>query len=465
MPTNLLRNLPSVTELLDHPQLKAVQQRVSEHVVVSKVRGYLDDLRAQVQTAATEVVLPTVTELAQRLAQRILQGETPVLRPVINATGLLLHAGLGRTPLPEAAIEDMAAVARDYANLELDLETGEPAARVQALQKLLTELTGAEAGLVTSSIEAAALLALAALAGEREVLVARGQLGQGVDGSRWLDTLGASGATLREVGATNNTRLDDYRQAIGPSTGAVLVIEPADYAVLGSASQPPLAEIVQVAGRLEHRVIHLLDAGKLIDLPGLNIEGPIVAQSVRAGADLVLFSGDKLLGGPPCGVIVGKRPQVEALAAHPLRWALQADKLTLAALAATLRLYRQPQTARDDVPLLQLWTTSVENLKNRALRLAPQLAACPSIGAAEAVEEAAYLAGSPVPTRQATTWCIALSPAEGWTCQRLAAALRKGHPPVVGRIKQERLLLDLRTVFPRQDQQIVEAVAAVIKET
>jgi L-seryl-tRNA(Ser) seleniumtransferase len=450
--------------LLDHPQFKAVRERVSHNVAVAKVRGYLDDLRAQVQSAATEVVLPTVSELAQRIAQRILQGETLGLRPVINATGLLLHAGLGRAPLAQSAIEDMAAVARDYANLELDLETGATSPRMHTVEKLLVELTGAEAALVTSSIEAAALLALAALAGDREVVVSRGQLGESGDGSRWLDTIRASGATLREVGATNCTRAEDYRHAIGPSTGAVLVIQPADYVVLGSAAQVSLPEIVQLARRWRTNAIHLLDAGKLAELPELASDEPLVSQSIRAGVDLVLFSGEKLLGGPQCGVIVGKRAHMEVLSRHPLRWALQADRLALAGLAATLRLYREPQTARDEVPLLQLSTTSVENLKNRAQRLAPQMGACSCVTAAEAVEAAAYLAGSAVPTRQLPTWCIALTPGEGWSLERLAAALRKGHPAVIGRAEQGRLLLDLRTVFPRQDQQLVDALAAVARE-
>ncbi len=464
MPTNLLRNLPSIAELLDHPQFKAVRERVSHNVAVSKVRTYLDDLRVQVQTAATEVVLPTVAELAQRLAQRILQGEPLGVRPVINATGILLHAGLGRAPLATSAVQDLALVARDYVDLELDLETGEPCARVQAVEKLLTELTGAEAALVVNSSEAALLLALAALAAGREVIVSRGQLGEAGDGSRWLDTIRSSGATLRDVGATNNTRLADYRQALSPETGAVLVIQPADYVVLGSASQAPLTEIVQMASQWRLNVIHLLDSGKLVELAELGIDEPLVAQSVRDGADLVLFSGDKLLGGPQCGIIVGKRSHVEVLARHPLRWALQADKLTLTALAATLQLYREPQTARDEVPLLQLSTTSVENLKNRAQRLAPQLAACSCLAAAEAVEDVAWLAASAVPTRQLPTWGVALTPAEGWSLERLAAALRKGHPAVVGRPQQGKLLLDLRTVFPRQDQQLVEAVAAVTRE-
>jgi L-seryl-tRNA(Ser) seleniumtransferase len=465
MPTNLLRNLPSISELLDHPQFKAVRERVSHNVAVSKVRSYLDDLRVQVQTAATEVVLPTVAELAQRLAQRILQGEELGLRPVINATGMLLHAGLGRAPLAQSAIADMAGIARDYVNLELDLETGEPSARMHVVDKLLTDLTGAEAALVANSSEAATLLALAALASGREVIVSRGQLGEAGDGSRWVDTIRASGATLTEVGATNSTRLDDYRQALTPNTGAVLLIQPADYVVLGSASQVSLSEIVEMAGQWRFNIIHLLDSGRLVEIAGLGIDEPLVAQSVRAGADLVLFSGDKLLGGPQCGIIVGKRSHVELLAGHPLRWALQADKLTLAALAATLRLYREPQTARDEVPLLQLSTTSVDNLKNRAQRLAPQLAACSCVSAAEAVQDVAWLAASAVPTHQLSTWCVALTPGEGWTVERLTGALRKGHPAVVGRAQQGRLLLDLRTVFPRQDQQLVEAVAAVAKQT
>jgi L-seryl-tRNA(Ser) seleniumtransferase len=464
MPTNLLRNLPSVTELLDHPQLKAVRERVSHSVAVSKVRSYLDDLRAQVQTTATEVVLPTVSELAQRIAQRILQGEAPELRPVINATGILLHPGLGRAPLAQSAIEEMVAGARDYANLQLDLETGEPALRGRAAEKLLIELTGAEAALVVNSGAAATLLALAALAHGREVIVGRGQLGETADGFRLLELIAASGAKLREVGAANATRREDYREAVSPGMGMILLVQPEDYRVLGSGEQISLADIVALARQFRINVVQILEAGRLIDLAELGSDEPLISQSVRAGADLVISSGDRLIGGPQCGIIVGKRTHVEVLAGHPLRWALQADKLVLAALAATLRLYRQPQTARDEVPLLQLSTTSVENLKNRAQRLAPQLAACPCVAAAEPIEAVAYLAASAASPRRLPTWCVALTPAEGWSDQRLAEALRKGHPAIVGRLEQGRLLLDLRTVFPRQDQQLAEALAALAKE-
>jgi L-seryl-tRNA(Ser) seleniumtransferase len=463
MPNNPLR-IPSVTELLDNPQFKAVRDRVSHSVIVAKARSYLEELRTQVQTTATEVVLPTVADLAQRLAQRILQAEQSRLRPVINATGTLLHQQLGGPPLAQSALEEVVAVARDYSSLNLDLDTGETAAPSEVVQSLLQELTGAEAALVVQSGAAATVLPLAVLAHGREVIVARSQLVEMPDGRRLSDTIAASGAVLREVGAANASRIDDYRQAIGSSTAALLLVEPGAEAPVGETSRTPLAELVHLGQQHRVYVIHDLGGGAVVDLGPLGIQGvPVIADSVRAGAELVLASGEKL-GGPACGLIVGRRPLIEQIAGHPLLRAMQAERLTLAALAATLRLYRQLDVARDAVPLLQLWTTSVDNLRNRAERLAPQLAACGCIASAEAVSSAAGSPDGMLASGQLPSWCIALMPAEGWSVDRLAATLRNGRPAVIGLVERERLVFDLRTVFPRQDQQLVEAVAAVVKD-
>jgi L-seryl-tRNA(Ser) seleniumtransferase len=465
MATNPFRNLPSVTELLESPQFKAVRDRVNHSVVAAKVRSYLDDLRSQVQTTATEVVWPTVSDLAQRWAQRILQAEQSRLRPVINATGVLLPAGLGGAPLAESAIEEMVSVARDYASLELDLDTGQSAVRSQCLESLLKELTGAEAALVVNSGTAATLLALAALASGREVVVARSELLETAEGLRLSDAIAASGARLHEVGAANSSRIDDYRQAIGPHTGLLLLVAGGE--VPAGAGHTPLPELVQLGQAQGLGVVHDLGPAALIDLRPFGIEGvPVMGDSIRAGADLVLAGGERM-GGPQCGLVAGKRPLVEQIARHPLMHAVQADRTTLAALAATLRLYRQSELARESVPLLQLWTTSVDNLHNRAQRLAPQLAACGSIAGAEAVAGTARLSASGQPGGpggQLPSWQIELTPAAGWSLERVAAALRSGRPAVLGHIERERLVLNLRTVFPRQDQQLVEAVAAITKD-
>ena len=461
MPPSLLRNIPSVSELLENPQLKLLRDKVSHSVVVSRVRTFLDDLRTEVQGAAAEIHLPSPTEMAERIARRILQSEEPRLRRVINATGILLHTGLGRAPLAEEAIAEMVVAARDYASVEIDLASGQRSQRVEAVESLLKDLTGAEAALVVNNNAGATMLTLAALAAGREVIVSRGQLIEIGGSYRLPDVMTASGATLREVGTTNKTRLEDYRTAIGDRTAALLLVHTSNYVVYGFAEQPTLAELVGLSRERRLPLIHDIGSGALIDFSEFGCEGePLARESIRAGADLVLFSGDKLLGGPQCGIIVGKRGLIESIARHPMMRALRVDKLTLAALAATLRLYRNPEVARQEIPLLSLLGTSVENLKNRAERLAPQMAASSAVAQAEAVADFAYLGGGSVPTQKIPTWCIALSPAKG-SVERLAASLRTGTPAVVGRIHDGRLLLDLRTVIPRQDVELADAVAAL----
>jgi L-seryl-tRNA(Ser) seleniumtransferase len=459
MASNLLRNIPSVGELLEKPQLKMLVDRVSHNVVVSRARNYLDELRNQLQTAAGDVVLPSASELADRIAQRILQGDEPKLRPVINATGILLHTGLGRAPLAVEAIEEMVAMARDYASVELDLESGERSQRVLAVRDLLCELTGAQSALVVNNNAGATVLALAAVAAGREVIVSRGQLIEIGGSFRLPEVMTVSGARLREVGTTNKTRLEDFRDAIGEQTAALLRVHTSNYVVMGFTGQVELAELVQLGRQRGLPVIDDIGSGALIDFARFGFSGePVAAESIRAGADLVLFSGDKLLGGPQCGIVVGKREWIDRLARHPLMRALRVDKLTLAALAATLRLYRDPEKAVRDVPLLQLLATSVENLKNRAERLAPQIAAAAVVQQAEPIADTSYLGGGSLPTQQLPTWCVAIKPASSSSVDRLARSLRMAHPAVVGRVQRERLLLDLRSVVPRQDQQLVSAV-------
>lgn len=461
MPTNLFRNLPSVNELLDSPPLKGMVAKVSHHVVVTRVRSFLDDLRSELQSAAAEVKLPDVRELAERIAARISESEKPLLRPVINATGVMLHTGLGRAPLAETAIAEMAAVAQDYASVELDLTSGRRSQRVLAVEGLLTEATGAEAAAVVNNNAAATMLALAALAAGREVIVSRGQLIEIGGSYRLPEVMSVSGAVLREVGTTNKTRLDDYERAIGERTAALLLVHPSNYVVSGFVKSVPLAELVRLGRARGLPVIHDVGSGALVDFARFGFsDEPVVGDSVKQGADLVLFSGDKLLGGPQSGIAVGKRSLVEQILRHPLARALRVDKLTLAALAATLRLYRDQEQAMHTVPLLHMLSTSLDNLRLRAQRLAPQMADCRAIASADPLEDVTYLGGGSLPTQKLATWCVALTPAE-MSVDRLATRLRTGRPAVVGRVHEGRLYLDLRTVFPRQDLDLVAAVRAL----
>jgi L-seryl-tRNA(Ser) seleniumtransferase len=465
MSLNPLRNIPSVTELLESPPLKGLVDRLSHNTVVNAVRTALDEMRTEVQTAVGEKTLPNVPELAERIARRVMEAESLGLRPVINATGILLHTGLGRAPLADEAITEMTAVARDYASLEMDLPTGKRSRRSLAVEPLLKELTGAEASLVVNNNAGATMLVLAALGASKEVIVSRGQLIEIGGSFRLPDVMALSGAILREVGTTNKTHLSDYASAIGDNTAAILLVHPSNYLVQGFSETVDLPPLVELGKKHQLPVIHDIGSGALIDFVEFGLPGePMAKMSIADGADVVLFSGDKLIGGPQCGIILGRKAAIEKIQKHPFARALRVDKLTLAALAATLRLYRGDEKAKQSVPLLRLLGTSTENLKNRAERLAPQIAAVKKIvTAAEPVQDTTYLGGGSIPTQQLPTWCIAITPA-GMTVDRLAATLRAGTPPVVGRIQQDRLLLDLRSVFPRQDVDLVAAVEALARE-
>ncbi|HZN34433.1 MAG TPA: L-seryl-tRNA(Sec) selenium transferase [Pirellulaceae bacterium] len=460
--SSVLRSIPSVTELLDSPPLKSLVNRVSRNVVVSGVRQFLEDMRSQVQTAAAGVHVPTASELAQRIADWIATEELPSLRPVINATGILLHTGLGRAPLAEEAIAAIGEVSRGYASVELDLASGERSQRAVAVERQLTRLTGAEAAAVVNNNAGATLLTLAALATGREVIVSRGQLIEIGGSYRLPEVMTASGTVLREVGTTNKTRIGDYAAAIGEKTAALLRVHTSNYAVVGFTEETPLAELVALGRKHDLPVIDDIGSGALVDLSPYGVKGePIAGESIRAGADLVLFSGDKLLGGPQCGIVAGRRNLVQQILKHPLTRALRVDKLTLAALAATLRLYEDPAHAERSVPLLTLLATPLENLRHRAERLAPQIQAT-GVAAVEVVTDRAYVGGGSLPNQSLATICLALTPATG-TVDALAAALRRGTPAVVGRIQEGRLLLDLRSVQPRDDTHLVAAVEALRK--
>ncbi|MBI1902174.1 MAG: L-seryl-tRNA(Sec) selenium transferase [Planctomycetia bacterium] len=465
MAPNPLRNIPSVTQILESPAVRGLAEKISHNVVVDRVRTFLDEMRVQFRDAAADANLPTLAELADRIARYIQHSEQPRLRPVINATGILLHTGLGRAPLAKAAIDDLVAVAGDYASVEIDLASGKRSQRVDAVEGLVRQLTGAEAAAVCNNNAGATLLVLAALAAGREVIVSRGQLIEIGGSFRLPEVMAAGGATLREVGTTNKTRISDYGQAIGPQTAALMQVHTSNFRVVGFTESAALEELVRLGRKHSLPVIDDIGSGALVDFAQFGCrDEPVAAESIRTGADLVLFSGDKLLGGPQCGIIAGRKDLVKKCASHPLMRALRVDKLTLAALAATLRLYRDPEVAQREVPLLTMLTTPPENLMGRAQRLAEQLRGVAVVKSAEAVADVTYLGGGSVPTQQLPTWCVLIEPV-GMSVDDLSRELRSGTPAVMGRVQQDRFLLDLRSVPPRHDRDLLTAVEAIGKRT
>ncbi len=456
---NPFRHLPSVSQLMDSPPLKSLVESASHNVVVDGVRSFLDKMREQVSqaSAAANINIPTAAELAAKIADWIRSDDAPKLRPVINGTGILLHTGLGRSPLAEEAIQSIAAIAGGYASVEIDLQTGERGSRADAVRKLLCELTGAPAATVVNNNAAATMLTLAAIANGGEVICSRGQLVEIGGSYRLPDVMECSGAKLREVGTTNKTRIGDYERAIGEQTRAILKVHPSNYRIQGFTESVELSELVRLGRQRHIPVIDDVGSGALIDFARYGFkEEPVVKASITAGADLVLFSGDKLVGGPQCGIIVGRKDLIERIEQHPLMRAFRVGKLTLAALVATLRLYRDVDLAEQKIPLLMMLSTQMENLKFRAEKLATQLRGVGGISSATVQQGSCLLGGGSMPVQEIPSHQVAIEPA-GQSVSQLAERLRTGEPALIGRIQEDRFVLDMRTISPRLDTQVVKA--------
>lgn len=461
MVDNPLRNLPSVDQLLGHPLLQKMVDQVSHSAVTQKVRTVLDQVREGVLAATGEVHVPTPQEIAERVAGWMQRAEAEKLQVVVNATGVLLHTGLGRAPLPKAACDRIAALSQRYGSVELDLAEGTRGSRTAALEALLCELTGAEAATVVNNCAAATMLALGALAGGREVIVSRGQLVEIGGSYRLPEVMTVAGCHLREVGTTNKTRIDDYSRAIGAETAALLRVHPSNYVVYGFAEEASLKDMVQLAQQKQVAMIDDIGSGALIDFSRFGLQRePIVKDSVAAGATVTLFSGDKLLGGPQCGIVVGQKQAIKKLTQHPMMRAVRIDKLTMAALQATLELYRDPEQAIESIPLLRLLNTDVANLRLRGGRIVEQLSGVESLSSVALVETQATMGGGSLPTQPLPSVAVAVT-AKSLSASQLSALCRSADTPVVGRIQDDRLLLDLKTVAPTEDRMLVAALQLV----
>lgn len=454
---NIFRSLPSVSELLEHPKLKQLVDTASHHFVVDGARKFLDDFRKQVKDATSEISVPSANEMADEIARWLTDVDQPYLQSVINGTGIILHTGLGRAPIATQAIDAVANIARGYASVEIDVRTGERGQRVKAVEKLLCELTGAEAALVCNNNAAATMLTLAAMAKGREVIVSRGQLIEIGGSYRLPDVMECSGAKLKEVGTTNKTRASDYANAIHDETGALLKVHPSNYEIVGFTNVVSTREMVEIARQHDLPVIDDVGSGALLDFSQFGLmDEPVVTQSIRDGADVVLFSGDKLIGGPQCGIVVGKKKYIQQLLNDPLMRAFRVGKMTLAALEATLRLYRSQDQAQQHVPILRMLSMPLENLKLRAEKIVGQIQHLECLQDCAAVEANSMLGGGSLPTQEIKSWCVAVSPKEG-SPNRLADRLRKFTTPLFSRVSDDRVLLDLRTIQVDQDALVVDA--------
>jgi L-seryl-tRNA(Ser) seleniumtransferase len=463
-----LRRLPKVDEVLDSPSLRGLLARAPRWAVVAAVRGEIDRLRARLLSETEPgsppvVAAPTVDAAA--VEARVADLCRPSLRPVLNATGVVLHTNLGRAPLAASAIERVAAIARGYSNLEYRLDERRRGSRHDHVRALVAELCGAEDALVVNNCAAAVLLSLAALAAGREVVVSRGELVEIGGSFRVPDVMRASGARLVEVGTTNRTHRRDYQQAMGDATALLLKVHRSNFAVVGFVAEVEPNELAELAHARGLYAMVDLGSGALVDLrarglgvPSPSVE-PTVAELIASGVDLVTFSGDKLLGGPQAGLLVGRRAALEACRAHPLLRALRPDKLTLAALEATLELYRDGRSA--ELPSLAMLTTPEPELEARARRLHAASGASPGL---EVVRVRSAVGGGALPLCEPWSWAVAIThPRLG--ADALDERLRQNDPPLVGRIADDRLLLDVRTLREAEIEATARAVSAVLKET
>jgi L-seryl-tRNA(Ser) seleniumtransferase len=447
------RALPSVGALLDSDGVRRLLERAPRGLVTDVVRSAVEDARLAPERAPADEAA-WVAAIETRLAER----ERPSLRRVFNATGVVLHTNLGRAPLAAAALDAIREVAGGFSNLEYDVAAGTRGSRHVHCAALLAELTGAEDALVVNNCAAALVLALNTVSDGREAVISRGELVEIGGSFRVPDIMARSGATLVEVGTTNRTHPDDYRRALSERTGAIVSVHRSNFALNGFVTSVSVRDLAPIAAEGGVPVLHDFGSGLLLDLAPWGLTGePTAGDAVGAGASLVLMSGDKLLGGPQAGIIVGKASMVSALRRNPLARALRVDKLTLAALETTLTLYRDPERAVKEVPALAMLTAAPEAIEERARRMLPALAARGIV--AHVMRTEATVGGGAFPTARIPSAAIAIDVPQPVMAE---ARLRAAPVPVVGRIADGVLLLDLRGVPPELDREFAALVGAAL---
>ena len=459
-PVDPRRLLPSVDQALQRPELASLLAAHGRPAVLRALRDVLESLRRRATGGSEGVPTEAGPDLGELVRARIALTEQPSLVRVLNATGVVVHTNLGRAPLSPQAAARVALIASSYSNLEYDLVRGERGERESHAESRLAELLDAEAVLVVNNCAAAVLLAVNTLAEGRDVLVSRGELVEIGGSFRIPDVVGKGGARLVEVGTTNRTRLADFKAALTAATGLILKVHPSNFRIVGFTEEPELSELAALAR--EARIPLALDQGSGLVAPVGPLGGePVAASGLRAGADVVTFSGDKLLGGPQAGIVAGRRASVDPMRRNPLYRALRVDKMTLAALDATLVEHQQGR-AHERLPVLRMIGAPLAELRERASGFARALAAAAPALAPVLVESESKVGGGAAPDLGLPTLAIALEPGAGGP-DALALALRRGTPPVVVRVAEGRVLIDLRTVPPEDEGLLLTAVVAAVR--
>ena len=449
--------IPGVDRVLNERAIQTLSKRCGTSVLTDMIRQAIDRVRGMMRDgeavgASREVLTEwIVADVQSQLADSL----APNLRRVVNATGVILHTNLGRAPLPDVAVKHIVDIAGSYSNLELDLETGQRGSRTTLVEKLLCELTGAEAAAIANNNAAAVLLTLNTLAGGKEAIVSRGQLVEIGGSFRIPDIMARSGAQLVEVGTTNRTHLSDYEAALTENTGVMLAVHPSNYKVMGFTSEVALEDMVALGRRRGVPVAHDLGGGVLVNLRdyGLPYE-PLVSDSISAGADVVMFSGDKVLGGPQCGIIVGKQNVVEQIRKNPLMRALRCGKLTYAALEATLKLFLNPEVLTREHPTLRMLTEPVTTLEQRGRRLLQMIGELEGF-TCELVDSHAQTGSGALPLENIPSVAVAIFDGD---ILSLSNRLRRHDPPVICYVRDNRLFLDLRTIRDDEVRIVGDAV-------
>jgi L-seryl-tRNA(Ser) seleniumtransferase len=463
MANQLLRSLPSIERLLERPLASKLSARMSRERVRDLLREIIDEMRAEVagdrwSEASGERLME---EVERRLESRAYESAQPSLRRVINATGVIVHTNLGRAPLARAALEAVSEAAAHYSNLEYDLARGERGHRETHCQELLARLAGSEAAVVANNNAAAVLLVLNTLAEGGEVIVSRGELIEIGGSFRIPDVMEKSGATLREIGTTNRTRISDYEQAINERTKLILRVHPSNYRIIGFTERPSVHQVADLAHRAGIPSFEDLGSGCLLDLSSYGVKDePVVAESLKAGISIVSFSGDKMLGGPQAGVITGSREIVDRVRKNPLMRALRVDKMTYAALEATLRLYERG-VALSEVPVIRAIAATSGEIGERATRFCESVARLTNGRLKASLEDgASVIGGGSAPEVKLPTVLVALE-ASTMSAALLEEGLRRHRIPIIARTEHDRVVIDLRTVTADDESVILDAISAL----
>ncbi len=461
-----LRKISPVDEVLQLDEVKGLIEIYPREIVVEVVREVLSELRKVILESKNSKELERLNlnpvELVPLIAKMIRTKVSPHLKRVINATGVVIHTNLGRSVLPFEAVDAVTNAASNYSNLEFNLEAGERGSRHEHIEDLLVFLTGAQAAMVVNNNAGAVLLALSALAKEKEVIVSRGELVEIGGSFRIPDVMRQSGAILKEVGTTNKTYLEDYERAITPETALLLKVHTSNFRVVGFTAAVDLKDLVALGHKHNLLVMEDLGSGVFIDLSqyGLSYE-PTVGDSVKNGADVITFSGDKLLGGPQAGIIIGKKEIIDLMKKHPLARALRVDKLTLAGLEATLKLYLDPVKAVKNIPTLSMILVPLSELRDKAERLKKKIKEkTGELFEVSVEEDVSKVGGGALPLEELPTRVIALT-SKKFSCEELEKKLRENDLPVIVRVKDDKVLLDVRTIRPEEITEIASSLALI----